>query len=208
MPVKLNGYTDWHSHILPGVDDGVRTMKEAIGILQTYERLGFDTIWLTPHVMEDMPNATAALRERFEELKAAYGGKVRLQLASENMLDNLFEQRLECGDLLPLGEAGDSLLVETSYYSPPMDLHNTLRRIQERGYYPVLAHPERYRYMEKKDYRELKDMGVKFQLNLASLYGLYGAHVQAKALYLKRKGLYEYTGTDTHDRNMADYIGG
>ena len=63
------------------------------------------------------------------------------------MLDNLFEERLEKNDLLPLGESGDHLLVETSYFSPPMGFNNILLRIKAKGYYPILAHPERYVYM-------------------------------------------------------------
>ena len=54
------------------------------------------------------------------ELQATYSGPIKLHLASENMLDNLFEERLEKNDLLPLGESGDHLLVETSYFNPPM----------------------------------------------------------------------------------------
>lgn len=98
----FDGFTDWHSHILPGVDDGVQTMDESLEILHLYEELGVKTVWLTPHIMEDIPNTTAYLRERFAELKAAYDGRIELHLAAENMLDNLFEERLENNDLLPL----------------------------------------------------------------------------------------------------------
>ena len=100
------GFTDWHCHVLPGVDDGVRTMAEALEVLEEYGRRGVAEVWLTPHIMEDIPNTTAALRERFSELQAAYSGPVRLHLAAENMLDSLFEERLESGDLLPLGPGG------------------------------------------------------------------------------------------------------
>ena len=80
--------------------------------------------------MEDIPNTTALLRERFIELQALYIGPIILHLAAENMLDNLFEERLEKKDLLPLGENGDHLLVETSYFSPPIGLSNILFRIK------------------------------------------------------------------------------
>ena len=65
--------------------------------------------------MEDIPNRTEDLKERFMELNAAYQGNIILHLAAENMLDNLFEERLAKNDLLPLGNEGKHLLVETSY---------------------------------------------------------------------------------------------
>lgn len=194
----FSGFTDWHSHILPGVDDGVRTMEESLEILRLYEGLGVKTVWLTPHIMEDIPNTTAHLRERFAELQAAYSGSVELHLASENMLDNLFDERLERNDLLPIGGNGDHLLVETSYFNPPLGLEDIMLHIKTKGYHPVLAHPERYVYMGESDYRQLKNLGVKFQLNLFSLVGVYGAGVNKKAEWLMKNMYYQYTGTDTH----------
>ena len=115
----FQGFTDWHSHILPGVDDGIQTMEESLAVLEEYERLGFKKVWLTPHIMEDYPNDTEDLKKRYEELRAKWKGNIELALAAENMLDNLFEERLENNDFLPIGENGDHLLVETSYYTPP-----------------------------------------------------------------------------------------
>jgi tyrosine-protein phosphatase YwqE len=194
----FKGFTDWHSHILPGVDDGVPTMEEALQILHLYEELGVRTVWLTPHIMEDMPNTTAHLKERFIELQTAYRGSVELYLAAENMLDNLFEKRLEAGDLLAMGVRRDHLLVETSYFSPPMNLHHTLERIKSKGYYPILAHPERYTYMGRKEYQQLKEQGVKFQLNLPSMIGLYGKEAVRKANWLLKNGYYHCCGSDVH----------
>lgn len=198
----FEGMTDWHSHLLPGVDDGVQTMAEALDILRLYEALGIAEVWLTPHIMEDIPNTTTGLRARFAALQAAYTGSVRLHLAAEYMLDPLFEERLEAGDLLPIGESGDHLLVETSYFNPPMGLMQLLQRIRACGYHPVLAHPERYMYMNEEKYIDLLHVGTKFQLNLLSLTGLYGKQVQAKAEKLKKRGCYEYVGTDIHGLNM------
>lgn len=199
----FRGFTDWHCHILPGVDDGVETTEESLAILRLYEQSGIGAVWLTPHIMEDIPNETSALRERFKALQAAYAGPVELHLAAENMLDTLFEERLERNDLLPLGEKGDHLLVETSYFNPPMGLSGMLKRIMSKGYYPVLAHPERYVYMGEADYRELKMLGVKLQLNLLSLAGRYGVRVQQNAQRLLKDGMYDFAGSDIHSLHAA-----
>ena len=194
----FRGFTDWHCHILPGVDDGVQSMDESLQILTEYERLGVKEVWLTPHIMEDIPNTTEGLKMQFAELKATYQGSVMLNLASENMLDNLFEERLNKNDLLPIGKDGRHLLVETSYFNPPMGLQNILLRIKAKGYFPILAHPERYQYMAESDYQKLKSMNILFQLNQFSLFGLYGKEVQKRAKTLQKQGMYNYIGTDLH----------
>lgn len=196
----LQGMTDYHSHLLPGVDDGVKTVEESLQILAQYEELGIKAVWLTPHIMEDIPNATRHLKTRFHELTSLYKGTVRLNLAAEYMLDNLFASRLEEDDLLPIEEDKGKrfLLIETSYFNPPMELEATLKRIQARGYYPLLAHPERYEYMSKKDYRALKDMDIYFQLNLSALGEMYGGRVKAKAEMLLKGQMYDFVGMDVH----------
>ena len=198
--------TDFHSHILPGVDDGVRTMEESLSILQGMEEIGITDLWLTPHIMEDIPNTTADLKERFALLKEQNPTRIRLNLAAEYMMDPLFEERLEKGDLLPLGKDANHLLVETSYFNPPMDLWGLLERIRKKGYYPVLAHPERYVYMEKRDYRRLTEMGVMLQLNIGSLSEVYGKEAYRKAKWMLRKRMYSLFGSDLHRRFMIDII--
>lgn len=198
----LTGITDWHSHILPDVDDGVQTMAESLDILRLYEELGVKEVWLTPHIMEDIPNTTMQLRQRFKELQSAYSGTIILHLSAENMLDNLFEERLASNDVLPLGESENRLLVETSYFTPPIHFHDVLEKIMRRGYFPVLAHPERYIYMSHQDYERLKEIGVFFQLNLSSLTGFYGYPVQKQAEYLLGKGWYDLLGSDLHSLRM------
>lgn len=194
----LRGMTDYHCHLLPGVDDGVQTFEESLEILQLFEQLGIREVWLTPHVMEDIPNTTAGLRSRFEQLCSRYAGNIRLHLAAEYMLDNLFKERLAHRDLLPLGEEGSHLLIETSYFNPPVDLYTMLEKIKSAGYHPVLAHPERYVYMGEKDYHRLRESGVIFQLNLPSLVGVYGNLIKKKAERLCSKNMINLYGTDTH----------
>lgn len=198
----LQGFTDCHSHLLPGVDDGVQTLAESLDILALMERQGIRKLWLTPHIMEDYPNRPADLRVKFAKLKAAYQGPIQLELAAEHMLDHLFEERLAADDVLPLEEDKHFLLVETSYFNPPMDLEYMLQRIQAKGYYPLLAHPERYVYMDKNRYRKLREMGIDFQLNLPSLMGGYGKEVQQKARWLLKQGWYTLCGSDTHRRRF------
>ena len=202
----LNGLTDWHSHILPGVDDGFRSMKDSLEALSRYESLGISEVWLTPHVMEDVPNATEVLKNRFSELCDAYKGALRLHLAAEYMMDSLFERRLRDRDLLPLGTGGKHLLVETSYFNPPAGLVEILKSIKTAGYFPVLAHPERYMYMDMEDYSALMDSGVRLQLNLCSLVGMYGKEVQKKAFRLLRKGYFSIVGTDLHRLSQLDFL--
>jgi tyrosine-protein phosphatase YwqE len=244
----LAGAADHHSHILPGVDDGVETMDEALRILATYEALGIKHLWFTPHIMEDIPNTPQKLTARFNELKAAYTGNITLHLAAEYMIDNHLHKLLQnhcpsCvrgasntvaeGDrtivspetnnspsfqkseypqgegvspLLPIGTAGKHILVETSYYNAPIRMRETLQQIKSLGYHPLLAHPERYMYLDNAEYRKLHDEGVKFQLNLASLGGGYGSVVKKKALWFLNSGLYSVAGTDLHSEDAIEFI--
>lgn len=194
----LSGITDWHSHVLPGVDDGIQNIKDSIEVLRHFDSLGVDTLWLTPHIMEDYPNTTEKLRMRFEELKKAWDGNVKLRLASENMLDSLFEERLANRDLLPIGKNADHLLVETSYFSAPMGFDSIIDSIMSAGYYVLLAHPERYTYMNEKDYSRLREKGVRMQLNYVSLVGGYGETARKKAIWLLQNGCIDIVGSDVH----------
>lgn len=192
----LKGGEDRHSHVLFGVDDGIKTLEEALAVLEYDESLGITDVWCTPHVMEDVPNTTEGLKARFAELQQAYEGPVNLHLAAEYMLDNLFEERLKVSDLLLMDD--DTILVETSTWNPPTNFYWILKEIMKAGYHPLLAHPERYRYLEDKDYVKLNGMGVRFQLNLGSLTGYYGPTAQKKAKMILKNGWYSHYGSDCH----------
>lgn len=192
----LTGAIDNHCHVLWGVDDGVKTQEESLAILKFLETLGMDTLWLTPHIMEDVPNTTADLRLRFEELKSVYTGNIKLHLSAENMMDTLFEERLEKGDLLMHGD--NKVLVETSTWAPPINFWDIIDTMFVKGYVPILAHPERYRYMDDREYRRLYDAGVIFQLNIPSLIGVYGESVRNKAENMLFKNMYCMAGSDCH----------
>ena len=192
----LKGKTDRHSHILYGVDDGVRTLEESLSILRYEEYLGVTDVWCTPHIMEDIPNKTEALRTRFNELCNKYEGPLKLHLAAEYMLDTLFNERLRNDDLLVMED--DTLLVETSTIVPPYNLIGMLNDAMSKGYTPLFAHPERCRFLEVKHIENLHSMGVSFQLNIASLTGYYGNTAKVKAETILKKGIYSALGSDCH----------
>ena len=192
----LKGATDSHSHILFGVDDGIATLEDSLAVLALEESVGIKEVWCTPHVMDDLSNTTESLKERFQQLQQAYKGPIKLHLAAEYMLDSEFERRLAQGDLLTIGDS--LLLVETSMNVPPYNFGEILQEIMAKGYRPLLAHPERYRYLQMKDYQHLDSIGVHFQLNLPSLLGYYGESAQKKAKDLLRNGWYRRLGSDCH----------
>jgi tyrosine-protein phosphatase YwqE len=182
----LKGAVDQHSHILYGLDDGVKTQEDSLAILRFLEEQGVSEVWFTPHVMEDVPNTTEGIRARFEELESVYRGGLRFHLAAEYMIDTLFEERLAQKDLLTHGN--DTVLVETSSVAPPINLWEVLETMRKAGYRPLIAHPERYRYMDKADYKRLHDMGCVLQMNLPSIVGFYGESARERALDLLDKG--------------------
>lgn len=201
----FEGFTDWHSHILPGVDDGIKSLEDSLDVLKRYEETGIRKVWLTPHVMEDYPNTPESLRERFSELKDAYTGSIELRLASENMLDSLFEERLKNNDFLPIGDAGKHLLVETSYMNPPYGMDDMIDGAIGLGYTVVLAHPERYRYMEEGDYYKWKERGLLFQTNFMSLVDGYGEAARKKCEWLLKEGMIDICGSDLHRLSFFDH---
>ncbi len=202
----LEGFCDYHCHLLPGVDDGVQELSESLSILEEWEELGVKEVWLTPHIMEDIPNRPEGLKEIFGQLKAAYSGGIDLHLAAEHMMDGPFSSILAEGQEMPFGRDGDRLLVETSYYTPPMNMTEIIDRVKKKGYEPILAHPERYQYMGKEDYKRWKSNGVLLQLNVPSLVGAYGPEVLSKAEWLLKENMYDFCGSDTHSINQVHYF--
>jgi tyrosine-protein phosphatase YwqE len=196
----LHDIADIHSHLLYGVDDGVQTEEETFAALDYLEEQGVRGIYLTPHVMENFPeNDSKSLKEHFEQLTGKYIGNIDLRLSAEYMLDNRFESHFDNEDNKLLSIAADYLLVETSYVNPPLNFRATIDRIKKKGYGIILAHPERYQYMDTTDYKKLKADGfLFFQLNLLSPTGYYGKQVQENAKYLLDNDFYTFTGTDIH----------
>lgn len=196
----LAGLTDIHSHYLPGVDDGFQTVEDTTAALLEMGRLGVKRIYFTPHVMADIPaNRPDFLYARFADfLKIAPEG-IDLRVAAEYMLDAGFYKQMEEG-LMTLG--GKHVLIEMSYLSPSPELINIIYTLQLKEYTPILAHPERYMFMDEGQYRDLKKKGCKFQLNLMSLSGQYGMRAQDVAWFLLQNELYDFVGSDIHRLNV------
>lgn len=194
----LYGMVDYHSHILPGVDDGIQKDKEAYEVLSYFETLGITKVVFTPHISNEYPlKHTDHLKEKFKSFIFDYTGNLELSLSAEYMLDPAFEELLENGELLTIHDK--HLLVETSYMNSPVHFTEILTKIHDNGYHTILAHPERYVYMDEKQYQQLKDMGLKFQLNLLSLVGVYGKKARSVARKLLLDDFYDCIGSDLHN---------
>lgn len=195
------GMTEMHCHLLPGVDDGAETREDALKVLRFMENeVKVRRVCITPHTMMDFNNASGErLEENFQKFKIGYDGALELFIASEYMLDAFFPVRLSEG-LLPLGEWNQKklVLVETPVMMSPPELDSTWEHIFEMGYTPVIAHPERYHYMTKKDLWNLRERGCLLQLNIPSLHGYYGKVVEKNAFRLFVEGLYDFAGFDIH----------
>lgn len=192
----LEGMTDVHAHLLPGVDDGVSDIVSAKKAIAYLEQLGVLRIFLTPHIMSDLRNNTSEfLSACFKDFSDRLFSSISVRLGAEYMLDASFRSHLERGLLT---YDGQHVLLETSYIAPPLGLNELLKEVMKKGYIPIIAHPERYVYMNFSDYDKLKEMGCLFQLNLMSLGGCYGEHALYFSALLLEKGLYTYLGSDFH----------
>lgn len=196
----LQGFTDIHSHILPGVDDGISSFNEAWKALTFLKSVGFDRICLTPHIMDELPeNNTIKLRIGFNEFSANCSVDIQLRLAAEYMIDSGFQTHFKNG---LLAMKSRHVLVENSCIAPFSNFNTLLSRMVTEKYIPIIAHPERYLYMSDNDYSALKFKNYKFQLNLLSLSGYYGSQVQHRAEFLLKNDLYDFIGTDFHNLDI------
>lgn len=208
-PGFFDGACDMHSHILPGVDDGIQDVGRATRALLLLNRIGYKKVKLTPHFMKDYPeNTRANIEARFQAFLTEVGDEtpVELSLGGEYMLDSCFLDRCEEG-FLTLDKNNTLVLCETSYMSADPQAPNMLYQAMLKGYQPVIAHPERYNYASMATYRRWKEKDYLLQLNLLSLAGAYGETAKSKARALLKEGTYDYVGSDLHrDKDLRDLI--
>jgi protein-tyrosine phosphatase len=196
--------TDMHSHLLPGIDDGANDMETSLQLIRGMKELGYQKLITTPHIIWDMyRNTPKIINEKLEEVRMAVkheGIDIELHAAAEYFLDEHVEELLKKKEPL-LTVSGNKVLTEFSMAFPSMNIKDILFDMQMQGYQPIIAHPERYIYLQqnKEFYQELKDIGCMFQLNILALGGHYGRSVKDLAEYLLDKGFYDLIGTDLHN---------
>ncbi|MCW3119431.1 MAG: capsular biosynthesis protein [Chitinophagaceae bacterium] len=197
--------TDIHSHLLPGIDDGSPDLSTSLELIKGLKELGYSKLITTPHIMWDMyQNTRDGILSMLDEMREVLTEKeidIELDAAAEYFLDDYVMALLKKKEqLLTFGD--NMVLVEFSMASPPIDLKEILFEMRMQDYQPVIAHPERYIYLEhsKDFYDELKDAGYLFQLNLLSFAGMYGRSAKELANYLAHKGYYDLVGTDLHNQ--------
>ena len=198
---------DLHSHLLPGIDDGVDTMESAIAVIKGFKNLGYRKLITTPHIFHDFyKNSPETILPLLEEVKAAIanaGINIELEAAAEYYLDEYFMELIASNEKL-LSFSDNYILFELSFMSKPLTLREAIFNLQTKGYKPVLAHVERYIYYHKSitELKELKNTGVLFQLNLLSLAGYYSKDVKQMATKLLAEGMIDLIGSDCHNANQ------
>jgi protein-tyrosine phosphatase len=203
---------DIHSHLIPGIDDGVKDFDEAIEVILALKELGYKKFITTPHVMQGVyANTKAILIEKLANLNEVIKAKmidVSIDVSAEYYVDEYFIDLLKTNksELLPINNT--YILIETGFLQKSPLLEEAVFLIQALGYKPLLAHPERYIYMhdDLKYYTKLKERGVLFQLNLTSLTGHYSVEVKRIANKLIELGYYDCAGSDCHGMRHVNLL--
>jgi len=207
-PVK-NTYesimVDMHSHVLPGIDDGAQNPEESIVLIKKMMELGIKKIIATPHIMADyyrntaetIGNALAILKTELEKQNI----EVEIEAAAEHYFDETFEARVNNHKLMTMGD--NYALFEFSFISQPPNVVEVVQKMKDLGYKPILAHPERYAYLNIEQLRNLRDWGCSLQLNTISLTGYYGKDARKMAESLVDNELVDFISSDMHHLRHA-----
>ncbi len=200
---SLGGFVDIHNHILPGIDDGAETVEASIALVKGFGEIGIQRFIATPHILNPLypntPETIAAAHRKLGSSLMDHGlTQVSVEAAAEHMIDDSFDALLEAGQVMPMRKS--YLLVEMSYLQPSLNFDQAIIAITRKGLTPILAHPERYAYLhhQPEKYREYRQQGILFQLNLLSLDGYYGREVQKMAWKLVDEGHIDFVASDAH----------
>lgn len=207
----LEGFVDIHNHILPGIDDGAKTVEDSIELIKAFGEFGVKNFICTPHIMHNYyDNTPETIKDAFTILKKKMAEEqitdVSVDYAAEHMIDDNFEEILEKGQVLPIGS--QYLLIEMSYLQPSINFKEAIQQIASKKYFPILAHPERYIYLHNKTkkYSSYRNDGILFQLNLLSLSGFYGKDIHKTAYRLLEEDLINFVASDIHNRQQLNYL--
>ena len=194
---------DMHSHLLPGIDDGVQTIAESLTCIKTLQHLGYKKLICTPHIISDMyPNDRETILPRLEETREALKENnidIAIEAAAEYMVDLEMEKQVLSGE--PLLTFGNNLiLIEMSYVAPSPNIEQVIFQLRLKGLQPILAHPERYVFYHNNldNYQRFIDLGCMLQINLLSLLGYYGKQIKLVAEKLLKNKMVDLLGTDMH----------
>ncbi len=172
---------DMHSHLLPGIDDGLQELEMSVRFIKDLKDLGYRKLICTPHILSDLyPNSPQTILPKLQLVRDALlqaGVDMKVEAAAEYMIDHEFGEllaRSKREDLMTLGD--NYILVEMSYLSPSPNFEQAIFDLRMLGLQPIIAHPERYNYFHAKfeQYERFKELGCKLQVNLLSLSGGYG----------------------------------
>lgn len=210
-PVEVPSITtDLHSHLIPGIDDGSKSMEDSIEMIESFVRQGYTKLITTPHIMSHRyPNSRKIIEEGLAALKTELESRninVEIEAASEYYLDETVMSLVEARDIMTFGD--NYMLFEMSYVQPLHYLEEMVFEIEVAGYRPVLAHPERYIYMHDdfSKYERLKEIGLLLQVNIPSLGGFYSKPVQMAAKKIADAGMIDFIGSDAHKIRHLDAL--
>ena len=207
-PVTLNYETimvDMHSHVLPGIDDGAQTPQQSIELIKKMMELGIKKVIATPHVMADyyrntpetIGNALAVLKAELEKQHI----DIPIEAAAEHYFDETFEARVNDRKLFTMGD--NYALFELSFVSLPLNVIGVIQRMKELGYKPILAHPERYTYLDIEQLKNLREWGCDLQINTISLTGYYGKEARRTAESMIDNEMVDFISSDMHHLKHA-----
>jgi protein-tyrosine phosphatase len=199
---------DMHSHVLPGIDDGAQTPEESIALVRRMMALGIKKIIATPHIMADYyKNTPETINNALEILRAELAKEnisIEVEAAAEHYFDETFEPRVENKKLVTMG--ANYALFEFSFINQPPNVIPVLQKMLQLKYKPILAHPERYSFMDIGQLKAMKDWGCNLQLNTISLTGYYGKDAKKKAENLGDNNMVDFISSDMHHLRHADAL--